>query len=252
MFLFLTALMWNSPAELAEAQRLADARQERAAIATYERIAAAEAPRTPAFWLNLGKLNERAGDDLAALRAYRMVPHCTDLPSAEWWLNLQAVRRKLAGADSEAPPLKRLRTVLAPWALRSVTPAAILFSVFLVFAGPLALAMDIGPPRWRPRAQLAFLAAAFGLLGCLLLWILALPPELDHLDRPWVIVKPPTPPREGNGASYPAAAPEPVRPGAEGRLTARRPNGWLRVELDDGRTGWLPEAAVLVGPKEDR
>jgi hypothetical protein len=250
----LLALPWGDPAAaLACANRLAEQRQEPAAAWLYEQVAAASRPARAAFWMNLGKLQERAGNDLAALYAYRMVPEYTDLPSAEWWWNLQAVRQRQAPpAGASMPLLGSLRLRLTAWALGSVWPFLILFVMVGTVALPAFILREALPARlqaWPMRLMLAF---GLLLIGWSLLMIVGAPAELRARAGAWLIVKQAVPLRAGNGVSYPAlrraGEPEVLRPGTEGWLTARRPNGWLRIELDDGRAGWLPASAVVPGP----
>lgn len=51
--------------------------------------------------------------------------------------------------------------------------------------------------------------------------------------------------RKGNGEGFGAAFAEPLGPGVECRVLERRP-GWLRLELPDGRGGWVREDQVAV------
>ncbi len=50
--------------------------------------------------------------------------------------------------------------------------------------------------------------------------------------------------RLGRGEGYDPAITQPLGPGVELRIIARR-GGWAEVELADGTTGWLPEKGVL-------
>jgi tetratricopeptide (TPR) repeat protein len=56
--------------------------------------------------------------------------------------------------------------------------------------------------------------------------------------------------RLGNGESYPPLESNGVaiklNRGVELRLLSERKNGWVRVALADGRSGWLPKSQVLI------
>lgn len=239
-------------AALRLAERAAATGRMDAALWLYETVAFRQAPRAPAFWLNLGRLRERSGDAVGALQAYRTLPRLTELPPEGWWENLQGVRRRLAEAEGqETPPLSLLRDAGAAWALRALWPfLAAAFAAALALL-PLFLLTVFGPPALRPWACRLFIALVLAILGGALLLTCALPRELTDRNQMWIIVRRPADLREGNGASYAAASARAASAGAEGRLLARRPNGWVRVELDDGRTGWLPEAAILLAPRSD-
>lgn len=55
--------------------------------------------------------------------------------------------------------------------------------------------------------------------------------------------------REGNGMSYPPrdrnGLPILLNAGVEVRVLTERPNGWAKVLLDNGETGWVPRSELL-------
>ena len=260
MFLMLSAILelvalpYAQPvAALRLAHQLADQRHDLAAVWLYEQVAAARRPRTADFWMNLGKLHERTGNDLAALFAYRMTPTFAEFPPAGWQENLQTVRQALGQPSPEALPLfRRLQSALAPWARMGAWGLVISLVVGVSIVGPLFIFRQALPMRFREWPTRLIVAGFPLFVGFCLLMALSETVEVRQRARAWIIVKEPALLREGNGASYSAVRSDgkngELRRGSEGWLLARRPNGWLRVELDDGRTGWLPEASVLLGP----
>lgn len=50
--------------------------------------------------------------------------------------------------------------------------------------------------------------------------------------------------RKGNGFAYPRLEERPLAQGAEAEVLASR-NGWLKIELASGVTGWIPEKAAI-------
>ena len=67
----------------------------------------------------------------------------------------------------------------------------------------------------------------------------------DWADPQGVIVAPSVIARQGDGENYPQSFAEPLHSGAEFHLLERRPD-WLRVELDNGNSAWIPSAAAEV------
>lgn len=95
---------------------------------------------------------------------------------------------------------------------------------------------------WKPRTWKTTLGAAGAVvsmtLGISVLW------QLHHDSKmpPAVVVGKETL-RLGRGEGYDPALSQPLGPGIELRVLEERAD-WVRVELVDGKTGWLPERAI--------
>jgi uncharacterized protein YgiM (DUF1202 family) len=67
----------------------------------------------------------------------------------------------------------------------------------------------------------------------------------SRVDRPpAVVTQDDTYIHKGNGVAYPRLEAPPLARGSEVEVLASR-NGWLKVELTSGVTGWIPEQSAV-------
>jgi tetratricopeptide (TPR) repeat protein len=95
---------------------------------------------------------------------------------------------------------------------------------------------------WTRRSGL-YTLAGIGIfvgatLGASTIWQLH-----DESARPHAVVTRTQPLKMGRGEGHDAVISQPLGPGVEVRILESR-GGWVRLELPDGKTGWLPEDAV--------
>ena len=106
----------------------------------------------------------------------------------------------------------------------------------------LAAAAMLLSPRLR-SLRLPLVLALFILL-CLAASI-SLDVYQDWADPQGVIIAPSVIARQGDGENYPQSFAEPLHSGAEFHLLESRPD-WLRVELANGDTAWIPAPAAEI------
>jgi hypothetical protein len=155
--------------------------------------------------------------------------------------NLDYARRQVAypQTGSVRPPPQQWTDWLAPsWLLWSFLAAYLLACLCALW-------------WWRDRrlgrlllgVSLFLLSGA--LAGLLVDWQLV---QLDRIEHPLVVIRAEQVAlSRGNGESYPPHPEVPsVARGMEARLLYER-GEWLQIELADGKVGWVPRSAALVG-----
>lgn len=221
----------------------ASLRSFREAAAEWERVRAAGAENGP-LEFNLGNAWLEAGDLGRAIAAYRraerFMPGNADLAH-----NLAVARSRVTDAVGRGGTTLLVDTVASWWHVipghvRAGLGIACWASVWVLVAaralvGPRAGPGTAGLLRALGWASLAG-AAAFG--GTAI---------ADRLLRdarpPAVLLEPNTVLRKGNGDGFEPAFVETLGPGVECTVIEERP-GWVRLELPDGRGGWVRDAQV--------
>lgn len=195
-----------------------------------------------ALEFNLGNAYMQTGDLGRAIARYLAAER--DLPGdADLAGNLAQARARVASSFERSGSTVLVDSVARAW---HVVPAdarqAIFWSGWIAFWVLLAVRLASGPgTSATARAALATAlwtaGVAAGLFGGSLLADEALRrmnPRAVLVDRDVVL-------RKGNGDGFEPAFAEALGPGVECTVLEERP-GWLRVELPDGRTGWVRQA----------
>jgi tetratricopeptide (TPR) repeat protein len=189
-----------------------------------------EGVSTPTLYRNLGNAALLAGDIPQAILAYRrglaIAPGDRVLHA-----NLSYARSQV---DSR-PDAKRPTDGFIAWSSFWVFSAAYLLYI---------LACLFLTLWWGSRKSAYLCVGLVGLLIALPIF-LALGRSGSEADGPIaVIARDETYLHKGNGFAYPRLEEGPLQRGAETRLLAAR-NGWLKIELASGSSGWIPEKAAV-------
>jgi tetratricopeptide (TPR) repeat protein len=190
------------------------------------------------LYRNLGNAALLAGDLSQAILAYRR-----GLSLAPGDPMLRA-NLKLARAQVDSSPVLQQDN---DWLLSRLpsTPSGWLFpAAYLCYVSScLFLA------RWWSSRRDIDLCACLGSVAISLPLVLAIcssswRAEQERLHPVVVIARDDTHLRKGNGLAYPRLDGAPLHRGVEARLISMR-SGWIKIDLASGRTGWVPEKAVL-------
>jgi tetratricopeptide (TPR) repeat protein len=227
-----------TPQELVSRALAAEAAGDAAgAAASYDALVAQGFANGPLLH-NQGNAHLRAGDLPRAILAYRqaerLMPHDPRLHA-----NLADARAQVI--DPPATP--------ATWFLWPSVQTQLFLMVMLWVLGWCLAIMAV----LRPRRLLVLLASG-AIVAALALGSLVAFDDWREAAYPLAVVSQDAVPlRQGNGTSYPpvldAGVPIKLNRGVELRLLHERPNGWFRVALADGRTGWVKQDQVLTAPR---
>jgi hypothetical protein len=205
---------------------------------------AAQYPDRPELLTDLGNAALGAQELGHATLAYRRAL-LRDPGLARARRNLAWVRRQ-APSWLPQPEEDRALDSLFFWHRLTTVPQRHLIAGIAFAALLLALALLTAPGAAPRRAQLRPLAAVPLLVWLTMIGSIALQPDAS---RDAVVVADGATLRAADTAGAPAALPNPLPPGAELAIVERR-DGWIRVALASGATGWLPDsvlAPVLAG-----
>jgi hypothetical protein len=200
------------------------------------------APTNVVQCMNEGNAASLVGDWPHALLAYRLAQRLAPY-DVEIAARLSVVRERLVVPDQSVGPRQEIAAVLgANSRLRaSLWLIALLLYVlaWIRIGGP---GSGISSSGIMP-ASLGIMAALG--LAALLCWADA--NRRAQLSQMLGVIKRGNPiaVREGNGLSYPLAAKEHLRAGAELIILGRR-GDWLHVRTNRGLTGWVPSSSVDV------
>ncbi len=190
------------------------------------------------FYLCQGNAYLRAGRLADAIVAYRR---------AEYWLtrNPHLHSNLLQAREMVLEPRSPVREPTLPvWFRLSASEVRILALLFWVVGWSLAGAGTVRHQwGWTIAAPVILVLSGVGATAAR--W-----QEYDRSLRPEAVVsRNGVTFREGNGMSYPArernGLPIVLNAGVEVRVLAERPNGWAKVQLDNGDTGWVPRSELL-------
>jgi tetratricopeptide (TPR) repeat protein len=191
------------------------------------------------LYYNLGNAYMMLDDPGRAIlnyrRAQRLIPGDAQLDA-----NLRAARRRRMNQFETSGQTALLHTLFF-WhydtPLRSrVTVGVVLYVLLWTMA---IAALYVHRVRWRyalvPTAALCVIVGAS----------VATDAWLTPRERDGVILADETVVRKGNGVSYEPQFNEPLHAGAEFEIKERR-GRWLRIELPDGKSGWIEESAAEI------
>ncbi len=230
------------PALLIVAAKLFEEGRYAGAADIYDRFAAAGV-HNGRFFLNQGNAHFLAGHlseaILAYCRAERLVPNDPQLQA-----NLADARGRVL--DPPATP-----GCWPEWLPCLSRPLQARLGLACHGLGWLALIAWV----WRRRRAAVQLGLACWLLGGLLGGNLARLERRDARQPLAVVAADGVTLRKGNGDSYAAheihMIPLRLNRGVEARVLGARPNGWLQIELADGRVGWAPRHQLLLDREPD-
>jgi hypothetical protein len=193
-----------------------------------------------AIEFNLGNAYLESGDlgraIAAYLRAERFMPGNADLAH-----NLAEARGMVSSSFDRGGTTMLVDSVARWWHLvPHGTRTALAWSCWLVFWGIVAARALAGVRPTHGMAGAAWRTAFWASLGG---WVLfgssLVADEALSTSRPRaVLLEAGTTLRKGNGDGFEPAFVETLGPGVECTVLEERP-GWLRLELPDGRSGWV-------------
>lgn len=166
-------------------------------------------------------------------RALRHAPRNADISA-----NLAYVRKGVVPSIAETDE-RRLARSLFFWHYDSSPRARLLAAVVLSVLGWLLL----GARLRRRRAPLRWAGVALVALGLICCASLTWQLQGRRASPPAVVIEGEHVLRLGLGEGYDAAMREPLGAGVELRIVETHAD-WVKVRLRDGRSGWLPAAAV--------
>ncbi len=222
---------------LAAAEQLFLAGKYAEAAAIYDRCAAS-GPQSAAFYRNQGNLHLLAGNPPRAILAFRQFVRLTTIHT-DVYTNWREAR-SLAGAEPGQTAWSG-RLGLSFWLYPLWMKTALAAVVWFLGTTTMYLAMR-SRPRW------------FAIGGLDLGWSLAVAlffHERDVDQHPFLVVaQDNVVMRQGNGLSFPPLRANgkdvTLHSGTEARKRGERPNGWVQLELPDGRIGWVHRQQVLI------
>ncbi|MBF0239598.1 MAG: tetratricopeptide repeat protein [SAR324 cluster bacterium] len=181
-------------------------------------------------WFMMGQLGEAI---LNYRRALRYVPHDANLRQ-----NLEYARSQRKDQFEEQAQ-EQVMKILLFWHYDFSLKTR--FLVFMSFFGLfwLGLIVRLFQREWVPPWGL-FLTS---LTAILLLGSLMVSEWHDNQNPAGVITETEVIARKGDGQSYQPGFREPLHEGTEFSLLDSR-NGWLHIQLPDGRESWIPEATA--------
>ena len=227
--------------ELSRTDPAASQRAFAESAAAWERLRA-EGFGGGALEFNLGNAYMQSGDLGRAIARYLAAER--DLPGdADLAGNLAQARSRVASSFERSGGTVLVDSVARAW---HVVPAgarqAIFWSGWVAFWILLAARLAIGPATSAAaRAALAAFLWTTGLAGAIFGGSLLADEALRRMNPRAVLVEQGVVLRKGNGDGFEQAFAETLGPGVECTVLEERP-GWLRVELPDGRTGWVRQA----------
>ena len=195
-----------------------------------------------ALEFNLGNAYMQRGDLGRAIARYLAAER--DLPGdADLAGNLAQARSRVASSFERSGSTGLVDSVARAW---HVVPAgarqATFWSGWIAFWVLLAVRLAIGPgTSAAARGALATALWTTGAAGALFGGSLLADEALRRMNPKAVLVDRDVVLRKGNGDGFEPAFAEALGPGVECTVLEERP-GWLRVELPDGRTGWVRQA----------
>ena len=217
----------------------------RRSIEGWERLRMAGV-RSGTVEFNLGNAYLQTGDLGNAiaryLRAQRLLPGDADVTA-----NLAQARARVSASFAASGTLLLVDSVARTWQLvpvgvRAWTAAAAWVALWTLLAWRWSAVRPMSTgAAGATRAAAWGLAIAATLAGASVITDRALLEADDSavLAADGVVL------RKGNGEGFGPAFAEPLGPGVECRVLERRP-GWLRLELPDGRGGWVREDQVAL------
>lgn len=228
---------------LRRADPAASLRSFREAAAEWDRVRAAGAENGP-LEFNLGNACLEAGDLGRAIAAYRraerFLPGDADLAH-----NLAVARSRVTDAVGRDGTTLLVDTVASWWHVipghvRAGLGIACWASLWALVAARALAGGRAGPAGVALLRGLAWAAFAGAALsgGTAIADVL-----LRGARPPAVLLEPSTVLRKGNGEGFEPAFVESLGPGVECTVIEERP-GWVRLELPDGRGGWVRDTQV--------
>lgn len=217
----------------------------RASAEAWERVRATGI-RNGALEFNLGNARLQSGDVgraiAAYLRAERTIPGDPDLQA-----NLAHARSMVSTSFGRSGGTVLVDSVTRIWHL---VPHDLRLGLgvgaWVAFGalGALRLAARNAPAGWTRAAWTAALWA-LGATAALFGASVAADAARARSTHAAVLVADGIVLRKGNGEGYDQAFAETLGPGVECRLLEERP-GWMRIELPDGRSGWIRSDQAVV------
>ncbi len=218
----------------------ASAESFRASVRDWQHLVDAGSNSGPLYY-NLGNAYLQSGDVGNAianyLRAERRMPGDPDLKQ-----NLAQARAAVQQAFARDGSAQLVDSVMRWWHvvplwLREVG-AWLAWSVFWTALLLTLLAPErVGGTRSRDSARRLTIASSL-VVWCLLGGTLVADQVLHTLRPQGVLTSKDVVLRKGNGDGFEPAFAETLSPGVEFSIREERP-GWLRIELPDGRSGWV-------------
>jgi hypothetical protein len=200
--------------------------------------------RNAGLHYNLGNALLRSGDRggaiLELLRASALDPADPSIASNLAFARSQVPGRPTTGDDPSIADRLATWWHVVPLRMRAASALAlwVLFWILLaVRQGRTITAAGRGRNLWP--ATLGILLVASVVLGT----TAAIDLRTQRVSDRAVVVAEEAVLRKGNGDGFEAELVQPLVSGIECRVLEARP-GWTRVALDDGRSGWLPEASL--------
>lgn len=194
-----------------------------------------------ALHFNLGNAHAQSGDVGRAiasyLRAERSMPGNPDLEQ-----NLKQARSRVQHAFARGGGTLLVDSVARWWHVMPLgMREAVAWLSWTVFWAALLAWLLV--PRLVTGTPARDAARKLTLVGSLLLWFIfggtLIADQVLSTVRPLgVLVEPAVQLRKGNGDGFDPAFAETLSPGVEFGILEERP-GWWRIELPDGRSGWI-------------
>ncbi|MBN1697572.1 MAG: hypothetical protein JW881_08675 [Spirochaetales bacterium] len=208
----------------------------------YERIVEEGGIRNGKLYYNIGNAYFRSGDIgraiLAYVRAARFIPQDPNLAR-----NLAYARSKRIDKIPEKQQTVIFRTVFF-WHY-DFSPGA-RFTVFLVCFVTIWILAGLLFFFKHPFVKWGIISAA--VIAVLFLGSLVIDMTAASNNKPGVVLSQQVTARKGDSEAYEPGFQEPLHAGTEFNLIEER-RGWYNIELDDGRTCWIPaEDAGLAFP----
>ena len=207
------------------------------AASSFETIASEGGIENGRLFYNIGNVYFRLGDTGKAIlnyrRAERFIPNDLNLQQ-----NLNYARGRCVDKIEPKPQTQVLRTVFFwHYDLGGNSRAWLLAGM----AGLLWL--SAGTYLLKRKSWLRYAALSCGGLSLLLACSLAVDAYHQANDRPGVILEAEVIGRKGDSATFEPTFKEPLHMGVEFNLVEER-QGWLHIELADGRRCWIPASAA--------
>ena len=209
------------------------------ALRSFDRIIVTGGIENGKLYYNLGNTYFRLGDLGRAILHYRkaeeLIPGDLNLQQ-----NLMYARSRCTDKIEPKPQTRVVQTLFFWHYDLSPRMRLILFVICfdLIWAG--AVLYLFWPKRWLGRLALAFAVPTLLLAASLGMEAL----QQSH-TRSGVVLAPEVVARKGDSTTYEASFKDPLHAGTEFRLIEGR-NGWVQIELQDGRRCWIPDAAAGI------
>jgi hypothetical protein len=190
-----------------------------------------------ALLYNLGNASLQAGDVGAAILRYRQAE--AYIPGDGRLAHNLEYARSLRRTQIAPSGRRALAAALLQWHDR--TALGVRYAIFA--AAYLAFWVLLLVDRSRPMPLMRWLAGVLAVIWLAVGASVGADLLADDRERAGVVLDDDVIVRKGNGEGFEPQFEEPIHQGVEFELLDRRP-GWLRIELADGNTGWIPESTA--------